>query len=142
MLEKKLKKIIIYLILFYNFIFPSLGFVEDTNPIDKWYSQCIERDSSTLNMLNCTSKAYEMWDKELNKVYQSLMKRLSSREKEMLRESQRNWLKFRDSEFKFMDEIIKEGGTLNVLANESAKVEFIKKRTQELTNYLEQIEMR
>lgn len=137
MLKKKLKSVSSILIkvsaiLLLNFISPSNGFVEDKHPIDKWYSQCLDKDSSTLNMLNCTSKAYEMWDKELNKIYQSLIKKLSIKEKEILKESQRNWLKFRDSEFKFMDEIIKEGGTLNVLANESAKVEFIKKENSRI----------
>mgnify|MGYP000861382073 CR=1 FL=1 len=41
---------------------------------------------------------YEEWDKELNIVYQKIMKDADSVTKNKLRNAQRAWIKFRDSE--------------------------------------------
>jgi uncharacterized protein YecT (DUF1311 family) len=41
------------------------------------------------------------WDKELNKNYQALMKRLKKDEQAKLKASQRQWIKYRDAEFDF-----------------------------------------
>ena len=41
---------------------------------------------------------YEEWDKELNIVYQKIMQEANSVTKKKLRNAQRAWIKFRDSE--------------------------------------------
>lgn len=45
---------------------------EEQYPLDKWLDSCIENDSTTAGMTNCTVQAYKKWDVELNKYYQLL----------------------------------------------------------------------
>ncbi|MCW9030117.1 MAG: lysozyme inhibitor LprI family protein [Gammaproteobacteria bacterium] len=54
-----------------------------------------------------TIRAYHEYkvylDKELNKIYTSLRTKLSVAQQKELKVSQRNWLAFRDAEFKFIN---------------------------------------
>ena len=109
---------------------------EKKHPIDVWLEKCIEKDSSTAGMIKCSGKAYEMWDKEMNKVYQELMKKLSPEEKELLKESQKQWLKFRDSEFRFLDKFFEGYGTILPVLKAGEKISIIKERTKRLDSYL------
>ena len=47
-------------------------------------------------------KIYEALDIELNTAYTQLLSKLDGPQKKLLRESQRNWLKYRDAEFNFI----------------------------------------
>lgn len=67
--------------------------------IDKANNACNEKAHTTAEMLECASLANDMWDKELNTVYQRVMKGLDSDTETALRKAQRRWLAFRDAEF-------------------------------------------
>ncbi len=124
------------------FTFVGISFSEEKqekHPIDMWLEKCIEKDPSTTGMINCSNKAYEMWDKELNKVYQELMKKLSPEEKELLKESQKQWLKFKDAEFRFIDGLFLGYGTVVNVEKVDQKYEFLKARVLQLQEYLSQI---
>mgnify|MGYP001772491557 CR=1 FL=1 len=112
---------------------------EKKHPIDVWLEKCIEKDSSTAGMINCGVKAYDMWDKELNKVYQELMKKLSPEERKLLRESQRQWLKFRDAEFKVIDKIYDFPGGFYTTQRIGSKIRIIRERALRLKEYLDEI---
>lgn len=122
----------------------SLSFAQpqkQEHQIDKWLTRCIEQDSSTAGMRDCFSKAYDMWDKELNKTYKELMKKLSPKGQKTLKEAQTLWIKYRDSEFKLNDEIIgSKEGTMWLTVSDGDRVEFVKQRTLELKRYLEILE--
>src|SRR5882672_12952071 len=75
------------------------------HPIDKALDACIEKNGSTAGMVECTDKAYAAWDKELNKNYGELMRALKAPQKETLKSSELEWIKYRDAEFKFIDSI-------------------------------------
>lgn len=123
-------------------VFVGVSFSEEKqekHPIDVWLEKCIEKDSSTLGKIECSDKAYDMWDKELNKVYQKLMKKLSSKERELLKESQKQWLKFRDAEFRFIDGLFLGYGTVVNVEKVDQKYEFLKARVLQLQEYLSQI---
>ena len=68
---KMLKKIVVTIFIL-TITASSVALAEEKNPIDKWFGQCVEKDSSTAGMLDCCSQSYEMWDKELNKTYREL----------------------------------------------------------------------
>lgn len=80
---------------------------EEKHPIDQRLADCfdISENQTTVGMVNCAEKATEEWDQELNKYYKLLMGVLSSSEKELLRQAQRKWLGYRDSEIKFSDQM-------------------------------------
>ncbi|MBI4690767.1 MAG: DUF1311 domain-containing protein [Nitrospirae bacterium] len=115
----KRKKILVILSLLFAIVFISFSvtLAQEQNqeyPIDKGLAKCINSDSSTAGMRDCFSEAYDMWDKELNKIYKDLMKKLSPKGQKTLKEAQTLWIKYRDAEFKLNDEIIgnKDGTTL------------------------------
>ncbi|SHK49921.1 lysozyme inhibitor LprI family protein [Thermocrinis minervae] len=123
------------------FVFVVVSFSEEKqekHPIDVWLEKCIEKDSSTAEMINCSNKAYEMWDKELNRVYQELMKKLSPEEKELLKESQRQWLKFRDAEFRFINQIYGYEGGFYHTQRIGSKIDLVRERVLHLLDYLKE----
>ena len=72
------------------------------DPIDKEMEDCIKKDSTTSSMNICALKALESWDKELNVAYGQLRRKLDNKTKNNLLKSQRNWIEYRDREYKFM----------------------------------------
>ena len=134
-----MKKVTLLFVLLSFVLTVSVGAQESKkeHPIDQWLAKCIQQDESTAGMRNCTARAYDMWDKELNKAYKSLMNNLSPDGKKALKASQLAWIKYRDSESKFNDEITTlKGGTLYLLMGDSSRLEMVKDRTLELRRYI------
>lgn len=118
----------------------------DTNenladPIDTFYNECIDRNSSTAGMLDCTRQAERMWDAELNKVYDKLLNLLGPAKSQALRESQRAWITFRDQEFLALGDIYSLlQGTMYLPAQEYSRLRLVKERTLLLRHYVSLIE--
>ena len=118
----------------------AISYAQETpkHPIDKALDACLEKDSTTAGMANCVGKAYEKWDKELNRLYAELMKKLSADARTKLKEAQLQWLKFRDSEFKLQDGIYSTlEGTMYRPMRVDSRMQLIKNRALELKSYLD-----
>ena len=76
-------------------------------------------------------------DKELNKAYQLTRDKLSGDRKLELKQSQLNWLKFRDTEFEFINNnwIRQNFGTSAVMSRGSYRCSVIRSRIIQLINY-------
>src|SRR5205809_500344 len=99
------------------------------HPIDKALEACLDKDSTTAGMVDCIGKAYDKWDKELNRVYAELMKRLSPAARVKLKEAQVQWLKFRDAEFQMQGGIYsKLEGTLYIPMSADSRMQVVKNR--------------
>jgi uncharacterized protein YecT (DUF1311 family) len=110
--------------------------VATQHPIDIWFEKNIGKDMSTAGMRLTTNQTQKMWDAEMNKLYSRLMVRLNSKQKSALRESQRNWLKFRDAKFKEIYEIIfAQEGTMWHLVADGERMETVRTRALELLAY-------
>jgi uncharacterized protein YecT (DUF1311 family) len=123
-------------------LFPTILLAQEQpqHPIDDALDACIEKNGSTAGMVECTDVAYAAWDKELNRNYGALMKQLTPRQKEALRLSQLEWIKFRDLEFKFIDSIYDTlQGTMYIPMRIGARLDVIKKRAVELKSDLDLI---
>ena len=108
------------------------------HPIDKWLSDCMEKNPSTQGMLKCLEEGYTRWDAELNRVYRELIGRLGPEEQGTLREAQKAWLKQRDETFKLLRMIYaKKDGTMYLTMQAADRVEIIQKRALELASYLD-----
>jgi len=108
------------------------------HPIDKWLSDCMDKDPSTQGMLRCLEEGYTRWDAELNRVYKELMSRLAPEEQGTLREAQKAWLKQRDETFKLLRMIYaKKDGTMFLTMQSADRVEIVQKRALELASYLD-----
>ena len=108
------------------------------HPIDQYQTKCIAADSTTAGMTNCTNGASARWDKELNSVYAKLLSSLSPVEQDALRAAQRQWILYRDAEFKVIDEMYKtRDGTMYIPMRAADRLEIIKARALQLQAYQE-----
>lgn len=85
----------------------------------------------------CSGVRYQAADKEMNKLYQQLMQRLSKPSQEKLRASQRAWLKYRDAAYAY--EIEWNGpceGTICPLWENQTLTELTNQRIERLRSYV------
>ncbi|MFH7003649.1 lysozyme inhibitor LprI family protein [Flavobacterium bizetiae] len=113
------------------------------NLIDVQEKKCLDKeDITTAEQCNCTIKAQKDWDKELNKYYSMLKTKLSKEDFEVLKNSQKQWISYRDKEFLFISKYFLEikQGTMWYPIAQGKKKEIIKLRVAELKNYYEMLE--
>lgn len=111
---------------------------EKVHRIDKITDDCMEKDGSTAGMSECMNQAYQLWDAELNKIYNQLRTLLKPDAKDALKTSQLEWIKFRDAEFVLSDKIYSElQGTMYIPMRAGDRVEIVRKRTLELGSYID-----
>jgi uncharacterized protein YecT (DUF1311 family) len=134
-----MKKISHYVLLILITVLPTFSFSEETtskHQIDVWLEQNISKDPSTVGMRAALNQAREMWDTEMNKVYNRLMARLSPEQQNALRESQRAWLAFRDAEGKAISSIIaSKVGTIWQLEATDEGMQLVRSRVLRLLAY-------
>ena len=124
------------------FLLSTNAFSLAQNTIDQNLEKCLNQRNSTAGQVSCVSSARDSWDKELNKSYISLSQKLTKNGKKELVEAQRNWILFRDSEFKLIDKYyfdIKKGTLFYVIA-ENKKLEIVKERALQIKEYDEQFD--
>ena len=81
-----------------------------------------------------------MWDKELNRIYKELMKRLDKHQQTALKEAQRNWIKYRDAEYQAIGQIIQRlEGTMWLPVPSARLYKINRQRAMELKDYLDWI---
>ena len=90
-------------------------------------------NGSTLDMRRIMGECYTKWDDLLNSIYGVLKTQLSESEMNSLRNKQKAWIKYRDSEAdKAFSEY--EGGTMAPLEATSVNAELTRQRCYELVN--------
>lgn len=101
----------------------------EKNVISK-YKDVSEND---YNFRRAAQEIYDYWDKELNIIYNKLMKKLNPKAKERLIQAQKDWIEYRDDDgtFRYCIEN-EEGGTLGINRAISAKIRTVKERTLNL----------
>lgn len=118
----------------------SIDFQIDTFQIEKLLSKRTSIDYSTYGMTEAAYQTEAEYDRLLNKYYLLLLKKLDASDKEILKQSQRNWIQYRDSERKFNNILAKDqysgGGTIQNVIVASEYVEITRKRVIEIFHYL------
>lgn len=101
--------------------------------------QCKDKHSSTMGIQKCLQDAGADWDKALNTLYQQLLASLTDPAlQNALKQAQRNWLAFRDSEWAFLKVYYaKESGTFWSLMAQDLMNNITKHRVKELYEALE-----
>ena len=134
--------------LFFGFLFFSILTFSQTkkkseNAIDTLEYKCLQQDDlSNADMCNCTIQARESWDKELNKYYNLLKTKLPATAFAVLKESQKEWIIYRDKEFTFISKYFYEvqSGTMWYAVAENNKKEIVKTRAIELQEYYKMLD--
>lgn len=117
-------------------LFSLVSLAEEVYSIDKAEEACISKTSSTADMLKCTATAYDAWDKEMNKYYNLLMKKLPIKQKNELLKAQKSWLTFRDNDFTLINNSIREKqGTMYLNVASGHRREIVKQRAMQLKEY-------
>lgn len=92
----------------------------------KTYEHCIDKSEGvTSNILDCTGAEYNRLDKALNAAYKKLMKSLDKGDQERLRQAQRAWLKYRESNGAYIQN---QGGTMASIEASSWELEELARR--------------
>ncbi|MEG4395522.1 lysozyme inhibitor LprI family protein [Microcoleus sp. BROC3] len=92
---------------------------------------------TTLDMNVCSSQEFQAADRKLNQVYQQLLQKLNSKQKQRLTVAQRSWLKFRDESCNYeMGQF--EGGTLAASTYGYCRARVTQERIKDLEGYLKQ----
>lgn len=121
----------------------TVDFQIDTFLIERLLNKRVSSDYSTAAMTQAAYDSEKEYDKLLNKYYQLLLKKLNDSDKELLKQSQRNWIRYRESERKLNSEISKDeysgGGTIQQIFIADGYAQITKKRVIELFYYLSRI---
>jgi uncharacterized protein YecT (DUF1311 family) len=114
------------------------AFAQDKpDPLDAADNACMDKASSTASMSECADASYKRWDKELNRVYGALRDKLDAPAQAALKESQRQWLSYRDAETKTIAAVYHMmQGTMYVPMRASDAAEIVKARVKQLRGYL------
>jgi uncharacterized protein YecT (DUF1311 family) len=119
----------------------ELEFRVDTFIVERRCALFIEVDDTDLGMQFSNGQLWDDYEDLLNKYYKLLIAKLNAADKETLKVSQRNWLKYRDSDqqvnFLLTEERYSGGGTIQALYAGNRTVEITKTRVIELYNYLQ-----
>jgi hypothetical protein len=80
-------------------------------------------------MAGATYEGTRLWDEELNRVYRELMRKLSPEDQAILKESEQEWIKFRDSNRRLISELYgRVRGTENRLFAAAKVLDVVKSR--------------
>ena len=120
------------------------GQTEEKHPIDIELQKCLDskENFTTQGMTQCVIKAADLWDIELNKNYKTLLELLNGEQKEKLKESQRQWINYRDSELEFSRSFYKQmQGTMWIPIAARSRLDLTKQRAQKLSEYISTLTM-
>lgn len=119
----------------------TVEYETDLYKAEKYEIYITGSSGTTLSMLEGKRVAYEYYDMLLNKYYQKLLNRLQPQDQEILKQSQRNWMAFRDSESKLSylitDFHYSGGGSLEKVTDSARDVEVVKTRLEDIFRYLQ-----
>ena len=120
-----------------------LEFAKDTFLLNGLFTLQSDADQTTFGMSRAAYDYETGLDALLNKYYALLLKKLTKEDRELLRESQRNWIKFRDAERKLSGTLTMDnytgGGTIQSLIHSARYFEITRTRLYEIVDYLERL---
>jgi uncharacterized protein YecT (DUF1311 family) len=111
---------------------------EKKHPIDAKVEALMDNANSTADMIGAADKGTKLWDAELNRCYGELKKKLKPGSFAALQNAQRQWLAYRDAQFKALDEFYGQfDGTMYLPMRAHAGMIVIRTRAMELYDMLE-----
>jgi uncharacterized protein YecT (DUF1311 family) len=134
-----MNRLIALLVLLYNCTtLPAADEAEKKHPLDSKIEKLADVAGSTAESTAAFSTGLELWDKELNRVYQELKKALPEKSFAALKTSQVQWLAYRDAQIAFIHSCYDQyEGTMYQPLRASAIMEVTSARALDLTKRLE-----
>jgi len=101
--------------------------------IDGQLEQCQNKAQTTIDTRECYGQAMAAWDNELNTQYQALLKDSPESVRNALRDSQRQWVKYRDSYNEATNEYYRqEQGTIWTIIAADTRMNVVKDKALSL----------
>lgn len=126
-----------YMLLMLSAMLWSCQAMAAEQPADSYLSSCIAADSTTAGMANCTARAHALWESELNVKYVDLRNMLTPQQKRALRDSQRQWIAYRDREFETIDAFYAQlEGTMYIPMRAADRLKVTKARVIQINSYI------
>ena len=114
-------------------------YVADFQQRAKVFETAIQKNAKTTQGYLKSYADYEQFlDRELNTTYKALITKLDTAQQNKLKQSQRDWLKYRDAEFTFIADnwTSKQFGSSSVLSRGAYRTTITQDRVMLLLNYL------
>ncbi len=105
-------------------------------------SEKFEEAFTTVDIVNVTDESAKEYDRLMNAFYQKLLEKIDEKDQEIVRQSQRDWVKFRDSEMKLNGVLSQDkygGGTIQSIYNNSNYMQLVKERALEIYNHYKRV---
>ena len=116
--------------------------------LDKEYQKCLQGNLGNLGERRCHSEFEDKWDKEMNRLYVHLIKLIEMHMNPIhgdeaidsitltnFKTAQRQWLKYRDAEFKLISKIYDRKGSMYYTLSAYRRMNFVRARAIELMYY-------
>ena len=107
------------------------GMTERMKVVEEKFQPDLE-SGSTDGMLNASYKLTAEWEKELNKVYDLILKKLPAKEKSKFKAEQEKWIKSRKEAIKKALDNEEDGPRMALFGEAGTKYEMTKERSLEL----------
>lgn len=98
------------------------------------------KSTTTLGMMECSSRETSWWDKMLNENYSILKDKLERQDFIELRKAQRTWITYRDNKCGF-EFFFWRDGTIRSIFYSSCQLDMTARRAIELDGYLDWVSM-
>ena len=109
---------------------------QDKDGLSREYGACMDKSGGvTVSMLDCIGAETKRQDARLNKNYKQVMAQLDDAGKTRLREAQKAWIKFRDTNVDFYRD--PNGGTAATLTGADRYLTMTAQRASELEKFKE-----
>jgi uncharacterized protein YecT (DUF1311 family) len=140
----KIRFLLFFLFLTYSSLSQENNKARTFSP-DIQLNTCLDSSSNqtTYGMMECTGRARDAWDAEMNNYYKKLMDVLKPEEKEKLKASQKKWLEYRNAEFETSTAVYYGmEGTMWKISAVSRQMEIVRQRALDLMSYYEDLTMK
>ncbi len=109
----------------------------EKHPLDILKSKRMEKNISTMDMVDTLIAFTDLWEKEMNRVLNALMTTVDMDGKRTIQDSQEAWKKFRDAEVKMLIKIHNEReGTIQSIVIAARIQGITRDRANQINNYL------
>jgi uncharacterized protein YecT (DUF1311 family) len=105
------------------------------HPLDNVYKDCCNRNHGDYGASKCANEINQEWDKEILKYYNALMNILDSNVQKNLREAEKQWMEYRNAEYKFSRDLSNMEGTMYIRIRAQKNMRIVRARALELKSY-------
>ena len=109
-----------------------------TYPLDEFLDRCLAQrnHASTAGQVECTDRARQRWNGEMNQDYRRLADHLAPKTKTLLRDAQRRWLQYRDADRLLIDAVYElTKGTMYAPMQAYSHLRLVRERSLVIKSY-------